>query len=291
MSGGGVAGALGVAGPRGVSVLILTENEEQDLPGCLDSVRWSDDVQVLDSGSHDRTVEIARERGAKVSERAFDSFAGQRNAAMALAFRHEWVLVLDADERPTAALSAEIQQVVQTVGPEVSGFRMRRRDYLWGTWLKHAQMSPYYVRLLRVGHVRYSRAINEVTEVDGEVGDLAGALDHLAFSKGISHWVAKHNRYSSVEARLLAEGEATRDASLRQALFGKNFHARRVAQKALFYRMPLRAAVKWLYLMFVRGAWLDGRAGVVYAGLLSFYEYLIEVKRVERVRQGAGIRE
>jgi glycosyltransferase involved in cell wall biosynthesis len=271
---------------QGVSVLILTQDEEQDLPGCLDSVAWSDDVQVLDSGSRDRTVEIARERGATVTVRAFDSFAEQRNAGMALAFRHPWVLVLDADERPTSLLSAEIQQIVRTAGPEMSGFRMRRRDFLWGTWLKHAQMSPYYVRLLRVGRVHYSRAINEVASVDGKVGQLIGDLDHLAFSKGISHWVTKHNRYSTVEARLLADGEATRSASLRQALFGKDFHTRRVAQKALFYRLPLRPAIKWMYLMFVRGAFLDGHAGVVYAGLLSFYEYLIEVKRQEIVRQG-----
>jgi glycosyltransferase involved in cell wall biosynthesis len=274
---------------QGVSVLILTQDEEQDLPGCLDSVAWSDDVHVLDSGSRDRTVEIALERGATVTVRPFDSFAEQRNAGMALAFRHPWVLVLDADERPTAALSAEVQQVVQTTAPGLSGFRIRRRDYLWGTWLKHAQMSPYYVRLLRVGRVRYSRAINEVAEIDGDVGQLTGDLDHLAFSKGISHWVSKHNCYSSVEARLLADGEATRSASLRQALFGRDFHTRRVAQKALFYRMPLRPAIKWLYLMFVRGAFLDGHAGVVYAGLLTFYEYLIEVKRQERVRQGRAV--
>ena len=216
-----------------ISVLILTHNEEQDLPGCLDSVAWSDDVQVFDSGSTDRTAEIARARGATVTTRAFDGYARQRNAAMQLPFRHGWVLVLDADERPTAALSAEMQLAVQGVAAEVSGYRMRRRDFLWGTWLKHAQMTPFYVRLLRVGRARYSREVNEVVEVDGRIVELSEPLDHFPFSKGLSHWIAKHNAYSTKEAEVLAAGTFVADASLKQALFARNFHERRVAQKAI----------------------------------------------------------
>ena len=87
-----------------ISVLILTHNEEQDLPGCLDSVAWCDDIHVLDSESMDRTAEIARQRGATVTTRRFDNYAAQRNAGMRLPFRHAWVLVLDADERPTREL-------------------------------------------------------------------------------------------------------------------------------------------------------------------------------------------
>lgn len=271
-----------------ISVLILTCNEEQDLPGCLDSVSWSDDVHVFDSGSTDRTAAIARERGAEVSVRAFDSYAAQRNAAMQLPFRHSWVFVLDADERPTPELSAEMRQAVMSAPLAVAGFRMRRRDFLWGTWLKHAQMTPYYVRLLRTGSVHYTREINEIVEVDGEILQLRAALDHFAFSKGISHWVAKHNLYSSKEAQLLADGNATQAASLRRALFARNFHERRVAQKAIFYGLPARPVIKWCYMMFVRGALLDGRAGVMYATLQSFYEYLIEVKYREILRRRQG---
>jgi glycosyltransferase involved in cell wall biosynthesis len=268
-----------------ISVLILTCDEEQDLPGCLDSVTWSDDVHVLDSGSTDHTTEIARQRGAVVTTRHFDTYAAQRNASMQLPFRHAWVLVLDADERPTADLSTEMQQAVATVPENVSGFRIRRRDFLWGTWLKHAQMTPYYVRLLRVGHVHYTRDVNEIVEVDGDILELQSPLDHFAFSKGISHWVAKHNAYSSKEAQLLANGNATQGASLYQALFARNFHERRVAQKAIFYELPARPLIKWCYMMFVRGALLDGHAGIMYATLHSFYEYLIEVKCRELMRR------
>jgi glycosyltransferase involved in cell wall biosynthesis len=271
-----------------ISVLILTLNEEQDLPGCLDSVAWCDDIHVFDSGSTDRTVEIAREHGATVTVHEFESFAAQRNASMQLPFRHEWVLVLDADERSTPELSAEMPRAVAAAPPEVSAFRIRRRDFLWGTWLKHAQMTSSYLRLLRVGRITYTRAVNEVTSVNGIVADLQSPFDHLAFSKGIASWVARHNQYSTQEAKLLADGEATRHASMREALFADSVQQRRVAQKAIFYQLPLRPVVKWLYLMFVRGAVLDGSAGLMYSTLISFYEYLIEIKRRELLRQRAG---
>jgi glycosyltransferase involved in cell wall biosynthesis len=272
-----------------VSVLILTLNEEQDLPGCLDSVAWSDDIYVFDSNSTDRTAEIARARGATVATRTFDTYARQRNAAMQLPFRHAWVFVLDADERATPELSLEVPRAAAEAPADVTAFRIRRRDFLWGTWLKHAQLTPYYVRLLRVGKVHYTRDINEFVEVEGDTGQLSAPLDHLAFSKGLEHWVAKHNQYSTAEAELLVTGDAVRNASFKDALFASDFHDRRAAQKALFYRMPARPLLKWIYMMFVRGAVLDGPAGVMYATLQSSYEYLIEVKRREILRRRKGL--
>ncbi len=268
-----------------ISVLILTMNEEQDLPGCLASVAWCGDVHVFDSGSTDRTAALAVAGGAKFSTRHFDGYARQRNAALQLPFRNPWVLVLDADERPTAELSQELGRAVAEASEEVSAFRVRRRDFLWGTWLKHAQLTPYYVRLLRPERVHYIRDINEIVEVDGRIGELTAPLDHLAFSKGLSHWVAKHNAYSTKEAELLASGDAVRAASWKTALAAKDFHERRIAQKALFYRLPGRPLIKWLYMMFVRGAVLDGHAGVTYATLQAFYEYLIETKCKEILRR------
>jgi glycosyltransferase involved in cell wall biosynthesis len=271
-----------------ISVIILTYNEQQDLPGCLDSVAWSGDIHILDSGSTDNTVAIAEARGVHVTTRAFDTYAAQRNAAMQLPFRNPWVLVLDADERPTPSLSAEMQQAVLNAPSNISGFRMRRRDFLWGTWLKHAQMTPFYVRLFRVGHVHYTRDVNEIVEVDGEILELQSPLDHYAFSKGITHWIAKHNRYSTTEAELLASGDAVHGASLHRALFAPNFHERRVAQKAIFYELPFRPLIKWCYMMFIRGAILDGYAGVIYATLQSIYEFFIEIKCQEILRRRAG---
>ncbi len=271
-----------------ISVLILTKNEEQDLPGCLASASWSDDVHIFDSESTDLTAAIARAHGARVTTRPFDGYARQRNAALQLPFRYPWVLVLDADERPTPELSAEIQQTVRSAPADISAYRLRRRDFLWGTWLKHAQLTPFYVRLIRPERVHYTRDINEQIEVQGRIGELAAPLDHLAFSKGLAHWVAKHNAYSTKEAELLASGDAVRAASLHQALFAKDFHERRVAQKAMFYKLPGRPLIKWLYMMFARGAVLDGHAGITYATLQAFYEYLIQTKCNEMLRLRAG---
>jgi glycosyltransferase involved in cell wall biosynthesis len=272
-----------------ISTLILTYNEEQDLPGCLDSLAWCDDIHILDSNSTDATRDIAVARGAHVTTRAFDNFAAQRNAGMALPFKHPWVFILDADERPTPALSAEMPRTVATVPANVAAFRLRRRDFLWGTWLKHAQLTPYYIRLVRTGHITYTRDVNEISEVNGDILSLACPLDHLAFSKGISYWVTKHNGYATAEATLLADGNATQHASLHQALFASDFHARRVAQKAIFYKLPLRPLIKWVYMMFIRGAILDGYAGITYATLQSFYEFLIETKRREILRRRSNL--
>ena len=271
----------------GISVLILTKNEQHDLPGALESVAWSDDVHVFDSHSTDATVEIARAAGAKTHSRTFDDYATQRNAALALEFKHPWLFILDADERPTRELSGEMQRVVAEAPANTAGFRLRRRDFLFGTWLKHAQISPYYTRLVRVGRARYTRAINEVLEVDGPVAELLHPLDHFPFSKGIAHWVAKHNTYSSMEAELIARQQGLQNPSLSAALRHPDFHTRRLHQKALFYRMPARPLIKWCYMMFVRRAVLDGIAGTTYATLQAFYEYLIVLKTKELRRGGA----
>jgi glycosyltransferase involved in cell wall biosynthesis len=269
-----------------ISVLILTRNEERDLPGALESVAWSDDVHVFDSHSTDRTQEIARAAGAQVHTRAFDDYATHRNAAFEISFKHPWVFVLDADERPTKELSAEMQRVVLEAPANTAGFRLRRRDFLFGTWLKHAQISPYYIRLVRPEKAKYTRAINEVLEVDGPVAELLAPLDHFPFSKGMAHWVAKHNTYSTMEAELIVRQQGLANPSLRAALGHSDFHTRRLHQKALFYKLPARPLVKWLYMMFLRGAVLDGAAGVTYATLQSFYEYMIVVKTKELRRGG-----
>ncbi|HEV2645259.1 MAG TPA: glycosyltransferase family 2 protein [Acidobacteriaceae bacterium] len=271
----------------GISVLILTKNEQHDLPAALASVAWSDDIHVFDSHSTDATVEIARAAGANVRARVFDDYATHRNAALAMEFKHPWIFLLDADERPTAELSAEMQRVVAEAPANTAGFRLRRRDFFFGTWLKHAQISPYYIRLVRLGTAKYTRAINEVLEVDGPIAELVHPLDHFPFSKGIAHWVAKHNTYSTMEAELIFREQGLANPSLRTALRDPDFHTRRLHQKALFYRLPGRPIIKWCYMMFVRGAVLDGAAGVAYATLQSIYEYMIVLKTRELRSGGA----
>ena len=268
-----------------ISVLILTRNEQLDLPGCLGSVAWSDDVHVFDSFSTDGTPEIARAAGAKMQQRVFDDYATHRNASLQVSFAHEWVLILDADERPTAKLCEEMRFAVSRAAEGVAGFRVRRRDFLFGTWLKHAQISPFYIRLVRPERARYTRAVNEVIEVSGGIAELNQPLDHFPFSKGVAHWIAKHNVYSTMEAELIVRQQGLQDPSWRKALRDPDFSTRRLHQKALFYRLPGRPVVKWLYMMVVRRSLLDGWAGLTYATLQSIYEYFIVLK-VKELRRG-----
>jgi glycosyltransferase involved in cell wall biosynthesis len=271
-----------------ISVLILTRNEQRDLPDCLATVSWSDDIHVFDSHSTDATIEIAKTAGVHIHTRAFDDYATHRNAALTtVPFKYPWVFLLDADERPTPELSREMQQLVLAIPPEIAGFRLRRRDFLFDTWLKHAQISPFYLRLIRPERAHYTRAINEVLEVDGPIADLSYPLDHFPFSNGIARWVEKHNRYSTMEAELIVHNQGLQNPSLITALRDPDFHTRRLHQKAIFYRLPGRPILKWLYMVFVRGAILDGAPGLTYATLQAFYEYLIVLKTKELRRGGA----
>jgi glycosyltransferase involved in cell wall biosynthesis len=268
-----------------ISVLVLTKNEEQDLPGCLASVSWSDDVQVLDSMSADRTVEIAREYGAQVTQRAFDNWAAHQNWALAnLRFRHPWVFYIDADERVTPALRESMLAAVRMPG-EMVAFRVERRDFLMGTWLRHVQVSAFYMRLFRPEKMRYERLVNPVSLPDGPVGTVSGYLDHFPFSKGISQWITRHNSYSTLEAQqILANRRGVPEASVMAALFEKDFHRRRYHQKEIFYRLPGRPFAKFLLLYFVKLGFLDGHAGLTYSVLQSIYEYFIVLKTREQAR-------
>ena len=262
-----------------ISVLVLTKNEQQDLPGCLASVAWCDDVIVYDSMSTDETQAIAERAGARVIKRAFDNWSSHQNWGLRnLPFRHPWVFYIDADERMTPELVANIRRAVGDAGGNVA-FRVQRRDFFLGTWLRHVQASPFYMRLFRPEHMRYERLVNPISIADGPVGAVDGYLDHFPFSKGVSHWIERHNSYSSLEARQIMQNRAEQKAfSPALAFTAKDFHERRYHQKELFYRLPFRAVVKFVLLYVGKRGFLDGRAGLTYAVLSAIYEYLIVVK-------------
>ena len=150
-----------------ISILILTKNEQQDLPGCLESVSWSNDIHVYDSMSIDETVNIAKSFGAKVIQRPFDNWATHQNWGLQnIKFKYPWVFYIDADERMTPELIEGIQSAVISASNEVA-FRVQRRDFFMDTWLKHVQSSPFYMRLFKPEHMRYERLVNPISITDG----------------------------------------------------------------------------------------------------------------------------
>ena len=271
-----------------ISILVLTKNEQKDLPGCLQSIAWSDDIVVYDSFSTDETLKVAERFKARVVQRVFDNWAAHQNWGLQhIEFRHPWVFYIDADERMTPELQAAVLRAVEKPGDAV-GFRVRRRDFFLGTWLKHVQTSPYYLRLFRPKKMRYERLVNPVSIPDGPVASVEGYLDHFPFSKGMAHWLDRHNSYSTLEARQISENRLNYAGfSLGKALFSRDFHERRFNQKELFYRMPFRPLVKFVILYVLKRGFLDGRAGLTYAALQSIYEYMIVLKARELVDERA----
>jgi glycosyltransferase involved in cell wall biosynthesis len=263
-----------------LSVLIPVKNEQKDLEECLRSVAWSDDVHVLDSGSTDATIEIAQNFGAKVMQRGADGMFGGDESAhknwaiRSIPFKHPWVLHIDADERVTPELANSIRRAIANPGPNVA-FRIQRRDFWGSRWLRHIQVTSAYPRLFRPEYLRYERMINPVSVIDGPSDYLSGYLDHFPFSKGIEHWISRHNDYSTLEAKQIVAGE--RPLTFR-GLFSGDRGERGRNQKALFYRLPARPLLKFIFLYIAKRGFLDGPEGFHYALLQSFYELLIVEK-------------
>lgn len=272
-----------------VSVLILTLDEEINIAGCLRSVQWSDDVVVLDSRSSDRTVEICRELGARVVERSFDNWSAHQNWAVStIEFKHPWVLYMDADERCPDDLRDEALLRARADAPEAA-FRIRRKDFYMGRWLKHAQLYPtWLVRLFRPSRIRYERLVNPVAIIEGATGQLDAHILHYPFSHGVSHWLARHNRYSDMEAIEALKAQAHADAGA-ASLWSSDPNQRRRALKELFFRMPARPFIKYAYYLLWRRGFLDGRPGFTYATLQAMYEYMIDCKRRELLRRQRGL--
>ncbi|MEO8238593.1 MAG: glycosyltransferase family 2 protein [Flavobacterium sp.] len=271
-----------------ISILILTKNEEQDLPGCLASVSWSDDIHVFDSFSDDQTVTIAENAGATITQRIFDNWSAHQNWGLAnIKFKYPWVLYIDADERVSESLLNAIKELKPDSNSEFVAYELRRRDFAWnGKWLKHAQMSPFYLRLFRPDKMRYERLVNPVSIPDGPIDKVDGFLDHYPFSKGFKFWIQRHLSYADLEALTRVKDlDKGVTFSFRKALFGKDFTEKRYHQKGLFYKLPGRPLIKWCYMIIVRRAFLDGSAGFTYATLQSIYEYFIVLKSKEFLNQ------
>jgi glycosyltransferase involved in cell wall biosynthesis len=269
-----------------VSVLIPTLNEARNLRDCLASVAWSDDVVVVDSGSKDDTTAIARELGARVVDFRWNrQFPKKKNWALAnVDWKHEWVLILDADERITPELAAEIQREVQA--PRADGYFINRRFMFLGTWIKHCGYYPSWnLRLFRHRVGRYEKIemgdtgsgdneVHEHVELQGRTARLQHDMLHYAYPD-VATWVEKHNRYSNWEARLEVFGGQGGGQGI-----GGTLAARR-RLRVWSRRMPFRPLLRFLYSYVLKLGFLDGYAGFLFCRLLATYELLNVAKAYE----------
>ena len=271
-----------------ISVVILTLNEEANLAGCLDSVSWCDDIVVFDSFSSDRTAEIASRPRVRFLQRPFDNYAAQRNAALTeIQYRNSWILMIDADERTPNDLVGEMTRAVTNADAEVALFRMRRKDFFLGRWLRHSSGYPtWFGRLMRLGRVRVEREVNEEYIADGKVAYLQSHLHHYPFNRGIAYWYERHNRYSTMEALAKVRNSGVR-LSVKSLTCADPVERRR-ALKRLAYRLPMRPALVFLYWYVFRLGFLDGRAGFAFSSMRATYELIIDLKVMEAERHRSG---
>ncbi|MEQ8768898.1 MAG: glycosyltransferase family 2 protein [Phycisphaerales bacterium] len=280
-----------------VSIFIQTLDEEDNLPGLFDSLEGFDDVVVLDSLSKDRTKEIAQERGARWFERPYDGRGPHQNWAMDnIEFEHRWVFYLDADERMTPELRAEIERIADAWDSgEMSkeknspvAYWCGRKNMFRGRWLKHAMPPGHIMRFFQPPHIRFARLANPVPTVDGETGYLKEHFIHYNFSKGLNEWIQRHNRYSTYEAKETIRALNEQPLKLGN-LFSSDSMTRRLELKNLSFRVPFRPTLKFLYFYFFKLGLLDGRAGYTYCRLQQMYEWQIVIKVQEMQREAKGL--
>ncbi len=267
-----------------ISVVILTKNEERDLPRCLEALGWCDDLHVLDSGSSDRTVEIACAFGATVSVNEFRSFGQQRNHALnALPLRHDWVLFLDADEVATPKFVAAVQRAIQSANDSVAGYYCCWKMILEETWLKRCDSFPkWQFRILRHGRATFTDFGHgqKEGEVLGEIDYVREPYLHYGFSKGWSHWVDRHNRYSTLEAAArLSQQRPLSD------VFSRTASKRNPALKFYLSRVPGWPLLRFIHAYLLKGGFLEGAPGRMYCCNIAYYEFLITIKMRELRRE------
>jgi glycosyltransferase involved in cell wall biosynthesis len=267
-----------------VSVLVPTLDEELNLPECLASLEWADEVFVVDSFSHDRTVEIARARGASVAQHTFESYSRQKNWALdTLPLRNEWVLIVDADERVTPELRCEIPRVL-TAADACDGYYLNRRFIFLGQWIRHAGWYPSWnLRLFRHRLGRYDdREVHEHVVLDGRVGYLRSDLLHLD-RRDLEAYVARHNRYSTLEAaaRLKAERDAPERARLPVSLLASPVQRKRFVRERVWPKVPAKPLALFVYMYVLRRGFLDGRAGLALCLFHAFQEFMVGLKLTE----------
>ncbi len=267
-----------------ISVLIPAKNERANIEACIASAAFADEIVVVDSGSTDGTREVAESLGARVVDFRWNGrFPKKKNWALAqIPWRHEWIFILDADERITTELADELRGIVAS-SSAADGYYVNRRFWFIDGWLRHCGYYPSWnLRFFRhrlgryeefAGAAHTASGDNEVHEhviLRGRTAHLRGEMEHYAFPT-ISIWVEKHNRYSNWEARLLATDG---DDAVHHADQLTPSLARKRRLKQFARRVPFRPFLRFFYHYVYRLGFLDGYRGFVFCRLMGFYEFL-----------------
>lgn len=251
-----------------LTVTVITLNEAAHITDCLASVAWADERLVVDSGSTDGTPDLARAAGARVIDRAWPGYAVQKNFAASEA-AHDWILSLDADERVTPELTAEVRALLESeAGPPKAGYRIPRVTWHLGRWIRHTDWYPdYQLRLYDRRRASWAaRRVHESVEIElGDHGYLAGDLQHYAY-RDVAHHRETMERYTSLAA--------------------EDMHAR--GRRAGPVSVTLHPAAVFLRNYVLRAGFLDGRAGLIVSLMNAHYVYMkfAKLRALQRAAPG-----
>lgn len=241
-----------------ITVAIITKDEERNIRDCLESVKWADEIVVVDNGSTDRTLGICREYGARIFQEEWKGYSGQKNSAIAKA-GNEWVLNLDADERVSPELRQEMQKSLEE-NRGVDGYWIPRKNFFLGQWIRYCGWYPdLNLRLFRKSRGRFGeRAVHERVEVEGKTATLTHPLIHKTY-QSLSDFFVRMDRYSTLAAQ--------------------EMHRER--RKFRLMDVVFRPPFTFLQMYLLRAGFLEGYLGFVLSVLYSYYTFAKYIKLKE----------
>ncbi len=238
-----------------ISAFMIALNEELAIAKTLESLRWADEIVIVDSGSTDKTAEIGKKMGAKLFKRPFDNFANQKNFALSLT-SHDWVFSIDADEIVSAELLREIQHALNDPDPDIAGYRIMRRNYFLGKPLKFGgQGIEPVLRLFKKNSGKFVGAVHEEISVKGKKHNLNGILEHKSI-ENLNDYFQKFHLYTDLEAR-------------------RTIHENKIPSFFAGFFLP---PCKWIINYLFKAGFLDGWRGLLYHSLSCYYGWVKYLK-------------
>lgn len=274
-----------------IDVILITCNEEVNLPHALESLQgWTRRVFVVDSGSTDATADVARAHGAEFVTHEWEGYAGQKNWALQnLPLEADWILLLDADEVITADLRARLREIADAPPQQIAenGFFINRLTYFMGRPIRHCGYFPSWnLRFFRRGRGLFeNRAVHEHVIIDDPVAYIREPMLHED-RRGLEHFIAKHNRYSTLEASQLYHDMQADHVPEDRANVSAETRRRRWLKRHVMPRIPLPGMWRFIYMYVLRLGFLDGRAGFSFCAFIAQYDAMVALKLRDLIRQG-----
>lgn len=238
-----------------ITAVVLTRSEEKNIVDCLLSIKWCDEILVVDDNSNDRTRELAEREKTKVIKAALNGdFSKQRNLGLGIA-KGDWVLFIDADERVTDSLRYEIQSVIADSMNPFNGYLIKRFDVMWGKILQHGDTNISLLRLAKKNAGKWEGPVHEKWVVKGKVGKLRNSIQHFPHPT-IGEFLEKLNLYTDLRSRELY----------------------RKGVRSNFISVIAYTKTKFIQNYFIKRGFLDGVPGLISAVMMSFHSFLVRGK-------------